>query len=225
MSAIADRDERLPLHSLADSPPAVGGRRVDAARPGRSESTDSHPRDRDIRRRLLERLRAVDGSRVVEELTLLRGQIRADVALISSDLAGFEIKSKYDSLERLPKQRAIYGRIFDKITLVTSPHHLKRARRMIPQWWGIWLVQASHDAIDIVELRQAGENPRVDIEALLQLFWKDEIIAFLRLRGVERGVENKNRRDLCRRLADEVPHVELKRAVIDALRLRNNWRT
>jgi hypothetical protein len=145
--------------------------------------------------------------------------------LITSRLDGFEIKSRYDSLERLPRQRAIYNRVFDRVTLVISPHHLKRARLMVPFWWGLWIVRSDRADLDIYELRPPGENPHVDIEALVQLFWKDEIIQVLRLRGVEGGLQNRTRNDLCRRVVGEVPHAELKRAVIDVLRHRVNWRS
>jgi hypothetical protein len=182
------------------------------------------PRDREIRRCLLDRLRRTLGVRVVEELALLRGEIRADIALISSRFDGFEIKSRHDSLERLPRQRAIYNRVFDRVTLVTSPHHLKRARRMIPSWWGIWTARSEGGVLDISELRAPQENPQVDVEALVQLFWKDEIIELLRSREGGRGLQNRTRRDLCRRLVCEVPHLELRRVVRETLGRRENWR-
>ena len=185
---------------------------------------ETPPRDREIRRCLVERLRETHGVRVVEELALLRGEIRADIALISSRFDGFEIKSRHDSLARLPKQRAIYSRVFDRVTLVTSPHHLKRARRMIPSWWGIWTARSDGGVLDISELRAPEENPQVDVEALVQLFWKDELIEILRSREGGSGLQNRTRRDLCRRLVDQVPHSELKRSVREMLGRRENWR-
>jgi hypothetical protein len=191
----------------------------------RSDEVDP-PRERAIRRCLVERLRGTHGVRVVEELVLLRGEIRADIALISSRLDGFEIKSRHDSLERLPRQCAIYSRIFDRVTLVTSPYHLKRARRMIPSWWGIWTARSEGGDVDIAELRSPEENPQVDVEALVQLFWKDEILDIFRSQeDGRRGLQNRTRRDLCRRLVEEVPHPELRRAVRETLGRRENWRS
>ena len=44
-------------------------------------------------------------SRVVDELELLRGVVRVDVAVISDTLHGYEIKSASDNLIRLPNQQ------------------------------------------------------------------------------------------------------------------------
>jgi hypothetical protein len=183
------------------------------------------PRERDIRRHLVRHFRGALGVRVVEELVLLRGQSRVDIALISSRFDGFEIKSRQDSLARLPGQRAIYNRVFDRVTLVTSPHHLKRARRIIPSWWGIWTARSEFGALNIRELRGPGENPQVDIEAIVQLLWKDEIVALLSSLGGGASLKNRTRQDLCRRLICEVPHSELRRAVRETLGRRENWRS
>ena len=184
------------------------------------------PREREIRRCLVERLRGVHGVRVVEELALLRGESRADIASISSRFDGFEIKSRHDSLARLPRQRAIYNRVFDRMTLVEYPHHLKCARRMIPSWWGIWIARSECGVVDISELRAPKENPQVDVEALVQLFWKEEILNIFRSREEGGGaLQNRTRRDLCQRLVDEVPHSELRRTVRETLGRRENWRS
>lgn len=182
-----------------------------------------HPGDREIRGWLLEHLRATPDVRVVQELGLLRGEIRADIAVISSRLHGFEIKSRHDSLERLPRQRAIYNRVFDWVTLVTCEHHLKRARRMIPGWWGIWEVVLVDGVMQLVESRPPTENPSVDVDVLAQLLWKDELVELLRHSG-GKSLERQNRRVLRERLVESLPQSVLRSEVARQLRRRENWR-
>jgi len=52
-------------------------------------------RDRDIREPVLVRVASKPGL-VVEEMGLLRGEYRVDVALVDDYLTGFEIKSELD---------------------------------------------------------------------------------------------------------------------------------
>jgi len=116
-------------------------------------------KDGDIRSPLLRRIHAPGASRVIEELGLLRGEIRIDVAVISSVLEGFEIKSGKDTLSRLPRQSAAYGRIFDRVTLVTVSRHASHAQRILPSWWGIWTIHLENDQLYFEDVRSAAANP------------------------------------------------------------------
>ena len=77
--------------------------------------------DRDIRKALLESLRsehAEDPSTLIlQELAVCDGSARVDVAVLNGSLAGFEIKSERDSLNRLESQIENYARCFDSLTI------------------------------------------------------------------------------------------------------------
>src|SRR5258705_11381859 len=74
---------------------------------------------------------------VIDELGLCEGDARIDIAVVNGTLSGYEIKSSADTLQRLPHQVAVYGRLFDQVTLVSSESHIEKAQGMIPPWWGI----------------------------------------------------------------------------------------
>jgi copper homeostasis protein CutC len=76
-------------------------------------------------------------SRVVDELELLRGLVRVDVAVIGDIMHGYEIKSAADNLERLPVQQEHYGKVFEKMTLVADERHVDHAVKIVPKCWGL----------------------------------------------------------------------------------------
>src|SRR5258708_2969717 len=77
---------------------------------------------------------------VIDQLVLCEGDARIDIAVVNGTLSGYEIKSSADTLQRLPNQVAVYGRLFDQITLVSSESHIEKAQCIIPPWWGITAV-------------------------------------------------------------------------------------
>lgn len=85
-------------------------------------------RDPEIRSELHRRLQLRHGNdptvRIVDEMSVLTGACRIDVALINGRLEGFEIKSDSDSLSRLPRQAFAYGQVFDRLTMVWVSCHL-----------------------------------------------------------------------------------------------------
>ena len=74
---------------------------------------------------------------VVDELGLQHGRFRADIAVVNGHLAGFEIKSDFDRLSRLPSQAEGYSSVFDQVTLILTDRHAAEAKNLIPDWWGL----------------------------------------------------------------------------------------
>src|SRR5262245_39425246 len=98
-------------------------------------------RDADVRRAVKAWLVSQHGherdARLVEEMGIWSGSVRIDIALINGSLSGYELKSDSDTLERLPRQLAIYGRVFDYLHLVVGKRHADKARALLPDWWGV----------------------------------------------------------------------------------------
>jgi hypothetical protein len=156
----------------------------------------------------------------VPEMGVSHGTARIDLASIDDSLDGFEIKSDRDDLRRLPTQTEAYGRVFDRLTIVTTERHLPGAIRSVPHWWGL-LVVAS-DRSSVAELRAAKDNPKQDPTAIARLLWRNEIeTALLARTGTcARGPEATLRRDLVR----SMPVDELRAVVRGYLRDRTSWR-
>src|SRR4051812_34115152 len=96
--------------------------------------------DRDIRPILRDEVKnSLIDAVLFEELPLCR-TARADVAAVNCSLRGYEIKSENDTLNRLPLQIPFYDRVFDFSVIVAAEKHLKYARKIVPQHWGITVV-------------------------------------------------------------------------------------
>jgi len=178
-----------------------------------------------LKRKLSAFYRGDSEALVVEEMGLRDGAARIDVAVISESLHGFELKSDSDRLDRLPRQSAAYGAIFDRMTLVVGPRLREKATELIPAWWGIELAEQAPDGrISFKTIRTAGENLAIDALALAKLLWREEALALLIEIGHARGVLSKPRARIHARLAEVSDLAFLRYRVRDRLRNRAAWR-
>jgi hypothetical protein len=184
-------------------------------------------RDRDVRESLLRHLHErhpEPDTLFVDELDL-GGLVRVDVAAVNGSLWGYEIKSAKDTLRRLPLQVEVYSRVLDHAALVVADRHHDHALNLLPEWWQVYVAAAAYDGQVELELeRHGGRNPDVDPFQLAQLLWRDEALAELAERGLDRGVRSKPRRIIWQRLAGNVELDELQRTVRTRLKLRTGWR-
>jgi hypothetical protein len=120
---------------------------------------------------------------IIEELPLLRGRGRADLAFVNGELCGFEIKSEADSLVRLGVQAETYESVFEFNTLVAARKHLEPAKKRIPQTWGIIEVTETSGRVELTYYRAPERNLKVSNSALVRLLWKNECAAILRKAG------------------------------------------
>jgi hypothetical protein len=177
-------------------------------------------RDRDVRTLLKQHLIEIHGRHTVllDELGLCQGDVRVDVAAVNGELAGFEIKSPADSLARWPKQRRIYSKVVDRAWLVAPEKALAAAAA--PAWWGLIRIVETPHQLGLRVVREAGPNPGLDPYSIARLLWRDEALAALAAFHLDRGVRTKRRTLIWRRLADQVPMDDLRRAVRAALTVR-----
>lgn len=171
-------------------------------------------RDADIRGRLHVWLRlAHEGctdTTIVEELKVPRPSARIDLAVINGELAGFEIKSDVDDLSRLPRQVHAFGCVFDRVTIVTTAHHLKQARQIVPAWWGILTVGQADQPV--VERRKPKKNPSRRIDSLLHLHTKRELIDILTMSGLEGRYRTTRRPELIQLAKANISDVHIREA-------------
>ena len=168
---------------------------------------------------------AEPGSILVEEFGLCEGSVRADLAVVNGVLKGFEIKSERDSLARLPRQVVTYNLIFDTVSLMAADRHLVNARKIIPDWWGIYLIERPRRADGrpkIKLVRREKPNPDVDAYAVAQLLWKEEATEILRLVSPSAKLARKAREAIWTELSESLPLIELKKATRDALKKRKS---
>lgn len=174
----------------------------------------------DLREAVRQQLVARAAGRVCEEFALERGAARIDLAVVTSHLEGFELKSDRDSFARLAEQMHTYNRVFDRITLVTGSMFEDAARALMPRWWG--LVVARRDpalGVRLTTLREATPNPVQDAHSLAMLLWREEAIGVLALAN-DRPPRSASRAVLHERLAALVPLAQLRTYVLQCLHAR-----
>jgi hypothetical protein len=165
---------------------------------------------------------ADDGIGVVDEFWVPATNARADMAVISSELYGYEIKSAADTLRRLPRQIDAFGRIFDRCFAVVAERHLERAFDLIPDWWGVIAVEDAGDLPRLVPRRDGAPNPCVDLSLVVRLLWRDEVADALRAHGTEPNLR-AGRAGMWKQLLACADASSIAAAVRSALRARTGW--
>ncbi|MEM8957540.1 MAG: sce7726 family protein [Pseudomonadota bacterium] len=162
---------------------------------------------------------------MLDELGLLNGSTRIDIAVVNGEIAGFELKSERDTLERLPTQRDLYNLVLDRVSLVVAENHRDKAVTLIPDWWGIWIAHPiAGGRAEISQERDALSNPGLDAETICSLLLRDEALAVLERYEAARGVKSKPREVLYQRLAEVLSLDTVRYEVRTALKVREGWR-
>lgn len=184
-------------------------------------------RDGDIRRELdilLRRQHADDPHTLIRhEVGLCAGERRIDLALLNGEISGYEIKSDEDTLLRLLGQAEVYGRVLDRVTLVTTARHSEKSMGLVPPWWGILVARQELGRIAFETVREPNINTRLDAFSLAQLLWRSEALEELRIRNLSKGLAKKARHYIWVALAQAVPTQELRDLVRERVKVRPEW--
>lgn len=186
-------------------------------------------KDYEIRRALVCKLenayRDDPEHKIVEELGINHGSVRADVAVINGIMDCYEIKSDRDTLQRLPEQIRAYNAVFDKVTLVVGFNHLYDALEMIPDWWGVTIAKTNqYGGITLNEIRKADYNTNKDKDSIARLLWREEALRILEKKQQDAGVRSKPKAIIYERLTTTLDMEELSSIVRQSLRSRPMWR-
>jgi hypothetical protein len=178
-----------------------------------------------VYQKLFRRYSTKSNALVLEEIGIRHGAARIDFLVINGLLHGFELKSDKDNLSRLENQIQIYSSVLDRVTLVVGYRLADKALRMVPEWWGVKLVNSGkRGGIYFRDARTPKKNPSVDKNAVVKLLWQDEALQVLEELGADAGVRSKTRKEIYARLA-ECAGLDLIRAKVrHFLGLRKNDR-
>ncbi|WP_058835966.1 sce7726 family protein [Luteimonas abyssi] len=114
---------------------------------------------------------------LIEELGI--GSARVDVAVASDRLSGYEIKSDFDTLDRLARQMHAYHEVFDALTIVTTSAYVEQVEALLPIWWGVWVAQRTEDGVMLHERRSAMSHGRQEAASLAAMLWREDAYEFV----------------------------------------------
>ncbi|WP_420633234.1 sce7726 family protein [Candidatus Palauibacter sp.] len=177
-----------------------------------------------VKRQLLQEDICDPQTLVIEELGILQGSVRIDIAVVNGLIHGFELKSSTDTLERLPRQVEAYSRVVDQATLVVADSHLRDSVAILPPWWGIVAVSTRGARLSCRLIREIRPNPNPNSLDIAGLLWRPEALDILEKLGLATGVRSKPRRTLHARLATTLDIDVLRFTVRRCLRQRQAWR-
>lgn len=160
---------------------------------------------------------------ILHEMAVQGGTARMDVAVLNGHFEGYEIKSDFDSLRRLPRQIERYSLVFDRLSIVTTDRHLEALDHVLPAWCGLLVASLNRRKVLLHSARPPAQNPDVDICEVLRLLRFEEAKSV----AVQFGVSCEGRfggEGLAERLAASAHSDALRAAVLGLLRGRN-WST
>ncbi|GAB3790654.1 hypothetical protein GCM10028868_03630 [Virgibacillus kimchii] len=182
--------------------------------------------DRGVRSLLLDELDTQyhndPDTRIINELGINNGESRVDVAVVNGMIHGYEIKSDFDTLDRLPRQITYYNKLFERMTIVTSRKYYRQICDLVPKWWGIKII--SHDGTRLIERRRGRKQSNQDKDSLLRLLWKKDLEDFIDVIGYPKRMKKLKKHQLLEIFSEEVDIPIIKKHVYEALKTRENWR-
>ena len=178
-----------------------------------------------LRRGYLRRLGSRPNTLILDELGLVHARRRVDLAVINHQIHGYEIKGAADSLRRLPGQLEIYRQALQMLTLVVDNCHLPTVSDLVPEWCGIVAVSfGPRGGAHFCRIRRSRLNPDLEPFKLAHLLWRCEAEAALVERGAINGGLRAPRKELYRRLVEQVSVRELTSLIRQAMCQRRGWR-
>lgn len=108
---------------------------------------------------------------------------RADVVNINDSLCCYEIKTKYDNLDRLNKQINDYSKVFEYVYVVCSEDKLSEVRKIIPKYCGI-ISYKDRKNCAFCNKRKAKKSPNFEITNILLCLNQKELIKYYNTKNI-----------------------------------------
>jgi hypothetical protein len=103
---------------------------------------------------------------------------KADVVIINGTLTAYEIKSKYDNLNRLQKQLQDYKTVFEKIYVITDEKYSQNLLHLQKDGIGI-LVLNKNGSISTL-FKASSQMDNINLSNLFDILRKDEYLAIIK---------------------------------------------
>lgn len=173
---------------------------------------------------ILEEAHLCNETIILNELGLKNGESRADIAVFNGKMIGYEIKTEKDNLSRLTSQVKNYSQVFDKAFIIVAEKHVQEAKKIIPNWWGIYLIESANETYSFYNTRKAKINPSQDSFSIAQLLWKAEALEVANTFFKCNLKNNMNRQEIYEIISSKCRPKRLSKIVMAYLKKREGWR-
>lgn len=128
---------------------------------------------------LIQSLLELTNDIVAFEMTV--GGSRVDICRINGGSYAYEIKTEYDSFERLATQMNDYIKAFEKVYVVVPHSRELEIQPFIPAGCGIISYRQSHNKKLVFSYRRRSEKNECDVDACISSLSSNELSDFLKL--------------------------------------------
>ena len=120
---------------------------------------------------------------------------RADIVEINDSLRCYEIKTKYDNLDRLEKQISDYSKVFEYISIVCSIEKYEDINKIVPNYCGI-ITYRNRRNNRFSEIRKPLKTNIYKIENVLKTFNKKELYQHFNTNNIDDIVRENGEKEL-----------------------------
>lgn len=149
------------------------------------------------------------------------GRNKADVVILNGTSTVYEIKSEYDSFNRLQKQIQSYCMAFDYINVITSPSQIEKIKNILQDTIGILALTKRNTISTIREAKSNLKN--INLDLLFNSLRKDEYLKIIQeFYGTIPNVPNTKIYEISKVLYCKIPIIDAYKLTISTLKKRNN---
>ena len=143
---------------------------------------------------------------------------RADLVMANGRLWAVEIKSEFDTIDRLAKQISAYSKTLESVSVVVAERHLDAVRAMLPSGTGLLVYRRDDQAATVERILKPSFN-RLDAIRALRLMHTVDIKKVLKEHSLSFS-NNLSRYELEDVARKRVSAYDLRQAAIVALKCR-----
>lgn len=149
------------------------------------------------------------------------GSCKADLVILNGTSTVYEIKSERDSLTRLANQVENYKRVFAKVNVITSHHHIDGVLDIVPNDVGVMCLSNSYTIKTIREAKDC--TAQICPMSVFESLRINESIAILQALGIEvPEVPNTQRHAAVGELFAQLDPTELHAEMVRTLKKTRN---
>ncbi|WP_052689375.1 sce7726 family protein [Acinetobacter brisouii] len=150
----------------------------------------------------------------ISELFINNFTCRADVVMANGQLSVFEIKSKFDTLDRLPNQIKNYISVFENVIVVCAEKHVEKVLEEYESTIGVWLIDESGQ----FTIKRRSNRQKLDVNSWLTHLPVDELKNILRVHNVSLS---GNREALIEKVKKHNSKMVIREFVLDYFKRRD----
>ncbi len=146
------------------------------------------------------------------------GTSRLDFARINGYSYAYEIKTEFDTLEKLEKQLLDYSRVFDYIHAVVHPKYRKKVLELVPEYCGVATYNSDKEGFPFHYIKKRKLNPNIDSEIQLKTLTVKEINSILKAYDInDYSIARKDKEKL---ILDLIPGKKINHLFKEHIKLR-----